>query len=249
MVLADTPIDRITEKARYTSNQRAEEEIDKITASKLSPVEIAKASQWMLQPEDWVKYKRIMEGPRGIWSPGLDPITALGVEATNPEERLRMARIWMKIESQRAEKELAFEVARQLAGQEMHGNKKLVEDDAWVRAWEEKQKKVRKQVLLFVDQSCREECKELITDVKASVKHNARLDIFFAAGATNQDLQEWAIFMGIEKEEVMKRQITLNHNQGKSSSSLLSPRINMNELPQVRVLDLDTMKMIATFRD
>jgi len=249
VVLADTPVDRITEGFRSSISESDQAKMDEAAASKLPQEEVAQASQWKLEPRDWVKYKRIMEGPRGIWSPGLDPLTALGVEATDDRERLRIARIWTQVESERTAKELRFEVARQLVKQEILGDQKLVENEEWIREWENKQKRVRKQVLLFVDQSCREECEELVTEVKESVKHNARLDIFFAPGATNKQLQDWAAYMRIDKDEVVKRQITLNYDQGKSSSSLLSPPIDMKLLPQVRVLDLVSKQMIATFRD
>ncbi|HHN8892213.1 TPA: TIGR03759 family integrating conjugative element protein, partial [Escherichia coli] len=39
------------------------------------------AGQWGLSEEDYRRYRTLMEGPRGIQSPGLDPLTVLGIEA------------------------------------------------------------------------------------------------------------------------------------------------------------------------
>ena len=64
----------------------------------LTDEEKSLARQWGLTDDDWVKFKKIMAGPRGIWSPGLDPLTALGVMETESEERRRYAEIWMKME-------------------------------------------------------------------------------------------------------------------------------------------------------
>ncbi len=51
-----------------------------------------------------------MEGPRGIQSPGLDPLTVLGIEArTDAERRVLALKKWVKAEYERTEKELAFQ--------------------------------------------------------------------------------------------------------------------------------------------
>lgn len=46
------------------------------------------AQQWGLSDSDWSRYQTLMED-RGIMSPGLDPLTALGVETDNSAERRR----------------------------------------------------------------------------------------------------------------------------------------------------------------
>ena len=50
-----------------------------------------------------------MQGHRGILSPDIDPITALGVEAETEEERRRFAEIHVRFELQRTQKEVAFQ--------------------------------------------------------------------------------------------------------------------------------------------
>ena len=39
------------------------------------------ASDWGLQPQEWARYRELMDGPLGIYSPNLDPLSALGIEA------------------------------------------------------------------------------------------------------------------------------------------------------------------------
>ncbi|RRV04334.1 hypothetical protein EGJ28_22435 [Stutzerimonas xanthomarina] len=34
-----------------------------------------KAAEWGLTAEDWKRYQELMDGPRGIYSPGLDPVS------------------------------------------------------------------------------------------------------------------------------------------------------------------------------
>ncbi|RMS09147.1 hypothetical protein ALP73_04530, partial [Pseudomonas coronafaciens pv. garcae] len=45
------------------------------------------ARDWNLSPQEWQRYQTLMQSSRGVYSPGLDPLTALGIEARNDEER------------------------------------------------------------------------------------------------------------------------------------------------------------------
>ena len=47
------------------------------------------AKDWGLRPEEWARYRQVMQGPLGIYSPNLDPLTALGIEARSDEEPAR----------------------------------------------------------------------------------------------------------------------------------------------------------------
>ncbi|MBU9849909.1 TIGR03759 family integrating conjugative element protein [Rahnella aceris] len=67
------------------------------------------AQQWGLSDTEWQKYQQLKQGKRGIQSPGLDPLTTLGVESDSVSERRRLAELWVKEEYQRTEKELAFQ--------------------------------------------------------------------------------------------------------------------------------------------
>ena len=211
---------------------------------KLTMLEKSLAKQWMLSESDWVKYKQIMSGPRGVWSPGLDPLTALGVSETDPRERKRYAEIWIKMETRRAELEIAFEVERMMAGKRINGNKKAINNDAWIRDWNKKYKEIDKQVLMFVDADCTKECREQFNDIYSATGNKSRLDIYFMSGATAEDIGKWASYMKIPTEEVRERRVTLNFDEGKSTSM----EIDTLALPQVRMLDFKTGKVSKTFQ-
>ena len=164
--------------------------LDKEAVASLTEKDRSLAKQWMLSEIDWVKYKQIMSGPRGTWSPGLDPITALGVSETDPQERKRYAEIWIKIESRRAELEMAFEVERQRAAKNIFGNQLAFNNTSWIQEWEEKRVEINKQVILFVDSECKETCKSMFEELYESIGSNARLDIFFKEGASRKLIVE-----------------------------------------------------------
>ena len=129
--------------------------------STLSDAEKSLAKDWMLQESDWLKYKNLMLGPRGVWSPGLDPITALGVSEEDPVERARYAEIWMKVETRRAELEIAFEVERQRVAKKQFSKKLAVNNKSWIDSWEKKRVEINEQVALFIDGQCKGECQSL----------------------------------------------------------------------------------------
>lgn len=208
----------------------------------LSEEEKSLAKQWMLKDTDWVKYKRIMEGPRGTWSPGLDPLTALGVMETDQEERERYAEIWIKVETRRSELEIAFEVERRAAGKRIHKNQSIVNNVAWKKEWQEKRTEIKKIVNLFIDVSCMEECFIFYSGLRSSISHNSRMDIYFNEGASSEDIGIWARFMKIDTSEVSARKITLNLYGGEEEEM----DVDSQSLPQVRVLDIATGKITKT---
>ena len=69
------------------------------------------ATAWGLSAKEWDQYRQVMEDRRGVWSPGLDPITALGVSADTTAERNRYAELYVRTEFERTRKELAFQLA------------------------------------------------------------------------------------------------------------------------------------------
>lgn len=68
-------------------------------------------STWGLTRAEWQRYQEVMSERRGTWSPGLDPITALGVSADTAAERDHFAELYVRTEFERTRKELAFQLA------------------------------------------------------------------------------------------------------------------------------------------
>lgn len=212
---------------------------DTNSGTQLTKDEKSLAKLWMLSESDWVKYKKIMVGPRGIWSPGIDPITALGVEETDPVQRKHYAEIWMKVESRRAELEIAFEMERSIAAKKMFPNTPVVNNSNWVSEWEKSRESVRKIIHLFVDVSCMEKCRDFFRQINGSIGSNAQMAIFFKDGATSEQIGKWAAFMGIPPETVKTKKITLNFDEGKSTKY----GVDTNSLPAVKVMDVKTGKI------
>lgn len=79
------------------------------------------STEWGLTYQEWLRYQQVMaQKQRGLWSPGLDPLTALGVSAESTSERKRFAELYVRAEFVRVRQELAFQMAV---------------DDAWKRLY------------------------------------------------------------------------------------------------------------------
>lgn len=165
------------------------------------------AQQWGLSDSDWSRYRMLMKGDRGIMSPGLDPLTALGVETDNSAERRRLAELWVKHEYARAQKELAFQ--REI-------------NAAWLRLYPETlavnmgsnaagiAHDTQGRLALFVKDNC-SRCDARLAAVLAD---DRPVDIYLVGISSDEAIRAWAIRHNIPVEKVRSRQITLNHDAG-----------------------------------
>lgn len=94
------------ETANRTSSTEKSLDVKSLNQTELSQ----KAQEWGLTTEEWQRYLELQKGERGIWSPNLDPLTTLGIEAKTEEERTRYAELLARKMYERVERELAFNV-------------------------------------------------------------------------------------------------------------------------------------------
>ncbi|MBP0714262.1 TIGR03759 family integrating conjugative element protein [Burkholderia sola] len=166
------------------------------------------AGDWGLSPEDWTRYRQLMQGPLGTYSPNLDPLTALGIEARNDEERRRMADLQVKAEARRTEKLLSYQRAY---------------DEAWRRAFPNAVRvnlpgaqapapTGNGRLALFVKDGCAP-CDAQARTLQAA---NTPFDLYMV-GSRQDDarIRQWAARVGIDPEKVRARTITLNHDTGR----------------------------------
>ncbi len=163
--------------------------------------------QWGLSDTEWQKYQQLMQGKRGLQSPGLDPLTTLGVESDNPADRRRLAELWVKEEYQRTEKELEFQREVNAAWNRLYpnalavnmGNAAGIAHDTHGR------------LALFVSDNCAR-CDARLAAVLAD---NRPVDIYLVGSDGRDDtVRQWAIHHNIPVERVRSREITLNHDSG-----------------------------------
>lgn len=165
-----------------------------------------KWSEWGLSERDWKQYETLKKGARGIWTPNIDPLTALGVEANTEEERMRYARLLAKKEFERAEKEVAFQIAYSQAFNELYPNiLPFKVGDSQIQSGN-----IRR-IIYFTKIDCKECGRDMMRLLSyAGDKH---VDIYVVDSKKDDNkIRDWALANHIDVEKVKARQITLNHD-------------------------------------
>ncbi|ASN13904.1 TIGR03759 family integrating conjugative element protein [Pantoea ananatis] len=188
------------------------------TTSSLSTQQ--QARQWGLSDSDWSRYQTLMKGERGIMSPGLDPLTALGVETDNSAERRRLAELWVKHEYQRTEKELAFQRDVNAAWLRLYPETLAVNMGANAAGIAHD---TQGRLALFLKENC-SRCDARLAAVLAD---NRPVDLYLVGIDSDDGLRAWAVKHNIPVEKVRSRQITLNHDNG------LWFRYGMGQMPVI----------------
>lgn len=167
------------------------------------------ALKWGLTEKEWREYEAIMLGKRGMWSPGIDPITALGVHAESQSERNHYADLYVKAAFTRVEGELAFQRAVDAAWKRNFPNisrivsyKRSIAGEPIVRYG------------IVVKSRCAECSKvvhEHITLLKKSVLLKG-VDIFVAdSGGKDALLRQWTENAQVEISDIREGAVTINH--------------------------------------
>ena len=174
------------------------------------------AQEWGLTSKEYERYQEVMQGPRGVYSPGLDPLTALGIEAQSDSERRRFAELQVQAERQRVDRELAYQRAYDEAYQRLFPGIKAIEISASPSAQAGSGSgpalEGNGRMALFV----KDDCLPCIDQVKRLQATLTPFDLYFV-GSQNDDerIRRWAILAGIDPSNVKSRLITLNHDQGR----------------------------------
>ncbi|WP_237860834.1 TIGR03759 family integrating conjugative element protein [Pseudomonas sp. PGPR81] len=174
------------------------------------------AQEWGLTSKEYERYQEVMQGPRGVYSPGLDPLTALGIEARSDSERRRFAELQVQAERQRVDRELAYQRAYDEAYQRLFPGINAIEISASpsARAGSGSGPALEGngRMALFV----KDDCLPCIDQVKRLQASQTPFDLYFV-GSQNDDerIRRWAILAGVDPSNVKSRLITLNHDQGR----------------------------------
>lgn len=168
-----------------------------------------RATQWGLSAEDYQRYQRLMNGPRGIQSPGLDPLTTLGIEADSSAERRKYAELWVRQEYARTEKEMAFQREVNAAWKRLYPDALPVNmgKDAGLAH------DTGGRLALFVREANCTTCDARLNTILAS-RHPVDIYLVDSQGKDAR-LRAWAKAHNIPADRVRSRQITLNHDGGR----------------------------------
>jgi integrating conjugative element protein (TIGR03759 family) len=169
------------------------------------------ATEWGLTAEDWSRYRELMRGPLGTYSPDLDPLTALGIEARTAAERRRFAELQVRAEARRVEKILSYQRAYDAAWQVLFPRMQRVNASPVV-ALRGATSAEPGRLAVFVRADCAA-CDARVRQLQAS---GSSFDVYLV-GSRGDDarIRQWAATAGIDPAKVRARTITLDHDSGR----------------------------------
>ncbi|QIQ22160.1 TIGR03759 family integrating conjugative element protein [Zophobihabitans entericus] len=176
----------------------------------LTQEQTQKASDWGLKKDEWLRYEQLMRGPIGIYSPNLDPLTVLGIEARTETERRYFAELQVKAESNRVQKELAYQRAYDEAFARLYPNLMPISDG--MTDTPSTSSNIPSRLAVFV----KDNCIACDSRVKQLQSNNQEFDIYLVGSRNNDKLvRDWANRIGIDTQKVKAGVITLNHDGGR----------------------------------
>ena len=197
------------------------------------------ASRWGLTVEDWTRYQSLMTGPRGVWSPNLDPVTALGVHADADAERRRYAEILVRLERERTMRELAFEKVVQQVKRELYPNEPLLDLEKLKTLLEARTReppyRAGDRILLLVNLDCGA-CDRLAQYLASEVQSlpGLQLDVYVVGGVRDEDIEAWATRLKLPQALVQQGRLTLNHDGDTLSRLTRDPALTVPVLIRAR---------------
>lgn len=170
------------------------------------------AREWGLQPAEWARYRQLMQGPLGIYSPHLDPLTALGIEARSRQEQRHYADLQVRAEARRVAKLLAYQRAYDAAWQRLYPNLPRLTLPGAVSTAAAPAPAPRDAV--FVKDHC-PACDHTVQRLQSA---GTAFDIYRVGSDDDAHIRAWARRIGIDPAKVRDHTITLNHDGGRWQS-------------------------------
>ena len=204
--------------------------IEKNTQVSRSETIESKAKRWSLDANEYQDYLELMKGPLGTWSPGIDPLLALGMFAQSEQEERRYAELYAQQEFVLTQRALRFQQAYRQAFSRIYPNTGILDKQLLEPYFYHQQKKsenrearflLRQRIiegdrlLVFVPPSCNQ-CSRLITQLMGLVSSvpNSGVDLYVLNSIEDAAVRNWAQANHIQPGWLSNKRLTLNKNEG-----------------------------------
>ena len=195
------------------SNQTAAR-VTPTTHAAVSASEMSTLRALGLTETDWRRYQSVLNGPQAGWSVDKDPLLVLGITATSASERAHFAELYVEADRKRTQAIFEFERAVQQVWKTRYGSEPLFavpgQSISPVPLLAQNDRVV---LVMDLAQSC-EQCAEAIKLVqrgesRSNESWGGGVDVYFA-NASFEQMVAYGRALGIRREEVSAKRITLN---------------------------------------
>lgn len=188
------------------------------------------AKHWELDRGEYQRYLDLMRGPLGKWNSDLDPLLALGMFATSPQQEQRYAELYAQQEFDLTERALQFQRAYRAAFERLYPNAAMLDQRLLAPYFTHQQQKSEMRetkrlaqkrfvegdrLLLFVPSSCRQ-CLPVISQLVSllSGTQQSGVDVYVRDAQDDEAVRAWAATHGIKATWLNDQQLSLNRDEG-----------------------------------
>jgi integrating conjugative element protein (TIGR03759 family) len=239
--ISPTLVAALKDESAITRSETEQSESDQ--AQSIS-TDLENAKRWGLSAQDWARYQTMMRGPRGHWTPELDPLTALGIDAQSEAERRRYATQLLRLEEDRVKRELAFEKTVQAVKDELYPDLEPFDRTRLAAKLIETRKRGAPlqggdRALAFVNLQCTR-CDLWVLELIAAVQAmpGLNLDVYVVGEVTDEAIRSWATRLAIPQALVQRGRVTLNHDAGTLMQLTQDPSVTVPVLLRQRGAEL-----------
>jgi len=163
------------------------------------------ANMYGLDMTQWKEYQTVLKGPRGLWSPNIHPLMALGMrKGIKDGERKKLARQYATVRYERMQRELAFEKTVLEEAMKKYGHIPLFRKNfASMQSVKPQSADSDVRVKYFA----RASCKQCRSQIQKWISEGRGIDIYITGN--KKQITQFAKDMGISPL-LVPRQISLN---------------------------------------
>lgn len=188
-----------------------------------------KAKMWGLTTDEYKQYlKEMATTPSNHWWKNLDPPQVLGQNATTENERMKYAEIDVRLDQERAGREVAFQHAYDKAFAKLYPHAKLISINTNPKH-QSANIDSNDQYFLFTpinDPEGSMLAGKLVNLIRT--KEDVSLNIYFMGTSSFNQIQRWARNNNIPKHMKNDNKVTLNHNSYDGANRLKKIMGNTN---------------------
>ncbi|PIQ43236.1 MAG: TIGR03759 family integrating conjugative element protein [Gammaproteobacteria bacterium CG11_big_fil_rev_8_21_14_0_20_46_22] len=224
--LSFTAVPALADAAQVVNPHQTQNQIVQSLESQYSLKDRAK--MWGLTTADFKRYLWLMKNtPSGHWYKKLDPAEVLALNAKDPDQMMRYAKVQARNMHARVTRELAFDRIYSKAYKALYPNEKpIMSKDLPAGQGANLQSGDRLWLFVSVNTPLGSFAyQHLIKAVQATP--NTVLDIYFVGKNLSQKaIQQWAVSAGIPRDLVNK-QVTLNYGESRFESLTKGKNVNL----------------------
>ncbi|MGS2722104.1 TIGR03759 family integrating conjugative element protein [Porticoccus sp. GXU_MW_L64] len=208
----------------------AESSTTRQTTVRFSEALESQAQRWSLTADEYQTYLALLNGPLGKWNPNIDPLLALGMYATSPEQSKRYAELYARQEHDLTQRTLAFQRLYQQAFNRLYPNQGLIHSKLLTPYFQHRQQKSERQwhhqkaksqlqagdrLLTFVSKDCND-CQTKITRLMGliSTTRDTRIDLYLVGVQGDAVVRRWVQAHQIDSQWIESQRLTLNKDEG-----------------------------------